>query len=94
MSFDGVIIDAGWGWSTLFQNLNSNPNITSVTIVTYNYDILLERILELIGIKYQMVEFESEEQKFRILKPHGSISFRSKKEYDKESFSIKYGWIV
>ena len=85
-----MIIDADWGWSSLLQNLNINPNVTSVTIVTYNYDILLERILELIGIKYQMVEFESEEQKFRILKPHGSISFRSKKEYDKESFSIKY----
>lgn len=79
-----------WGWSQLFSNMNSNSDVLSVTIVTYNYDILLERILSLLGIEYQMVGFDEKEYKFRIIKPHGSISFRSKKEYDKESFSIKY----
>lgn len=83
-------IDTNWGWTNLFQNLNDNPDVQSVTIVTCNYDIFLERVLDLMGIKYQMVEFECKEQKFCIIKPHGSISFRSKKEYDKESFSIKY----
>lgn len=29
-------------------------------------------------------------KKVRIIKPHGSISFRSVKEYDKDAFSIKY----
>ena len=83
-------IDQKWGWSSLFSRLQENSDILSVTIVTYNYDIFLERILNLLGIKYQMMGFGDDEEKFQIIKPHGSISFRSKKEYDKESFSIKY----
>lgn len=79
-----------WGWSSIFKNLNENSDILSVTVVTYNYDILLERILRLLGIRYQVKGFDDNEEKFRIIKPHGSISFRSKKEYDKESFTIKY----
>lgn len=55
-------IETDWGWSLLFKNLNDNPDVQSVTIVTYNYDILLERVLELMHIKYQMVEFESVKQ--------------------------------
>lgn len=80
-----------WGWGNLFQKLNWNSNITSVSIVTYNYDILLERVLKKLNIEYSMMGFcKSDLKKFKIIKPHGSISFRSAKEYDKESFSIKY----
>jgi hypothetical protein len=79
-----------WGWSELLNHLNASPNINAVTIITYNYDIILERLLERMKIDYQMIGFEDEIKKFSIIKPHGSIGFRSKREYDKESFSIKY----
>ena len=81
-----------WGWGKLFKLLNENPNITKVSIVTYNYDVFLERVLKLLGIEYCVLGFDVDRPstKFKIIKPHGSISFRSAKEYDKESFSIKY----
>lgn len=37
-------IDGQWGWSQLLGHINDNEDILSVTIVTYNYDILLERV--------------------------------------------------
>lgn len=80
-----------WGWGKLFKNLNDNVNIASVNIITYNYDIFLERVLRKLEIEYSVQGFEeSISKKIKIIKPHGSISFRSVKEYDKDSFSIKY----
>ena len=79
-----------WGWSKLLKNLNNNKTIESVTIITYNYDIFLERVLRLMGIKYNIVGLEKDETKFRLIKPHGSISFRSKELNKKELFAIKY----
>lgn len=87
--FDKAITEK-WGWAELINNLNVSSEINSVTIITYNYDILLERLLSKMKIKYQMIGFQSATEKFKIVKPHGSISFRSKKMYDKNSFSIKY----
>ncbi len=79
-----------WGWAKFFKNLNNNNKIDNVTIVTYNYDIFLERVLKLLEIDYEISGFNSKDCKFKIIKPHGSISFRSKREYDKQNFSIKY----
>ena len=84
------VISNKWGWSELFKNLNNNSKIKSVTIITYNYDILLERILKALGINYQMIGFDDNDYKFRLLKPHGSISFRTEKLSDKQTFGIKY----
>lgn len=84
------IINSKWGWSELFNNLNNNPRIRNVTIITYNYDILLERVLRMQHIPYQMIGFENNEYKFKILKPHGSISFRTEKLNNKQTFGIKY----
>lgn len=84
------LINNKWGWSELFKNLNNNPRIRSVTIITYNYDILLERVLRTLGICYQMIGFDKIDCKFKILKPHGSISFRTEKLNSKQTFGIKY----
>lgn len=84
------VVNNKWGWSELFKNLNCNSKIKSVTIITYNYDILLERVLKVLGINYQMIGFDSNDYKFRLLKPHGSISFRTEKLSDKQTFGIKY----
>lgn len=80
-----------WGWAQMFSNLKDNSDIESVTVITYNYDIFLERVLKLLGVDYQLVGFSSPvKDKFSIIKPHGSISFRSKRLLDREFFSIQY----
>ncbi len=79
-----------WGWAKLLQNLNNKKGVEEVVIVTYNYDIFLERVLKQMKISYQMVGFDDENEKMKILKPHGSISFITKRESSKERFSIKY----
>ena len=80
-----------WGWSNLFKNIWNNDRIENVVIITYNYDVFLERILKIMKIEFQVegVE-ENKECKFKIIKPHGSISFRSRNLNDKDIFSIKY----
>ena len=84
------IVADKWGWSEFLKNLNFNPKIKNVTIITYNYDILLERILKILNIDYQMIGFTEKVCKFKLLKPHGSISFRTEKLSDKQTFGIKY----
>lgn len=79
-----------WGWSELLKNINENSSIENVTIITYNYDIFLERVLKLLGIEYQMAGFDTATKKFCIIKPHGSISYRARKTINKENFMINY----
>ena len=85
-----------WGWAELFRNLNESSNIKNVMVITYNYDILLERVLKALDIKYRIMGFDDNEDekledcKIRILKPHGSISFRTEKLSDSQTFGIKY----
>ncbi len=84
------IISKNWGWSELLKNLNQNKDIQSVTIITYNYDILIERIMHSLSIEYQVIGFDNNEKRFKLIKPHGSISFRSERLSDKSLFQIKY----
>ena len=50
-----------------------------IVIITYNYDIFLERLLKLNGISFGVYGFSrSIREKVKVLKPHGSISFVSK----------------
>lgn len=55
-------------------------NNKKIYIVTYNYDILLERILLLEKINFDIYGFTNNNANIIIFKPHGSISF---------SFNIK-----
>lgn len=84
------MIENKWGWSALLNNLKANTSIKKVTIITYNYDILIERIMHELKIPYQVVGFDTDLQKFQLIKPHGSISFRSKRLSEKSYFKIKY----
>lgn len=84
------LVDDKWGWSELISNLNNNLQINSITFVTYNYDIFLERILHIMQVPFQMVGFDNVDEKIRVIKPHGSISFRSHKTLPHEIYSIKY----
>ncbi|HDX9589494.1 TPA: hypothetical protein ROX98_002497 [Bacillus pseudomycoides] len=83
-----------WGWYRLFNKLNNSPDCDKVTIVTYNYDIWLERILMSAGINFEVLgvtngKYNSQESsKFNIIKPHGSISFAYRKPIDASSFQV------
>ncbi len=81
-----------WGWYKLFKNLKNNPDkFGDITIVTYNYDIWLERILYILGFKFNILGITREEDSLiDIIKPHGSISFQSKRLADNSAFEINY----
>ena len=50
------------------------------TIVSYNYDILLERLLEIAEVEYRYIlkEDDASSDHVNIFKPHGSINFETK----------------
>lgn len=64
-----------WGWYRYFNRLQNDSEIDEVIIITYNYDIFLERIFKINNIPFQIGGIENTEAKFKIIKPHGSISF-------------------
>lgn len=78
-----------WGWYKFFKKLQDDNNVEEVIIVTYNYDIFLERILTLNNIPFMVEGLETNESKFKIIKPHGSISFAHNTLLPYE-YNIKY----
>lgn len=79
-----------WGWYRYFKKIQNDPNIKNVYIVTLNYDIWLETLLDLWKIPYDMDGFTTEPAKFRIYKPHGSIAFETTLKRDKLAYEIQY----
>lgn len=92
---DHQLIDAieSWGWKFLFDKIKDvNKRFEKITIVTYNYDIWLERIFDLLNIEYSYPGIkENSNAIVDIIKPHGSISFQSDRCLDNSSFEIHYG---
>ena len=63
----------------LTQIEESINNYNNIKIITYNYDIFLERILTLAKIRYNMIGFTYDESiNVSIYKPHGSINYSCK----------------
>lgn len=83
---DFVMECNNWGWLDVFKKLN---NDTFINIITYNYDIWLERILKACNIEYSIGCLENKKTKIIIYKPHGSISFYDK-DNKEESYGINY----
>ena len=79
-----------WGWIEYLKKLNSDHNIAKVHIVTYNYDIWLERVLQKLNIDFDVIGFSEGGSKFKIYKPHGSISFVHKVRKVVDDFKIDY----
>lgn len=78
-----------WGWLDFFKKIGSN-DYDKITFVTYNYDVWLERILSSLGIKFNIVGFDtSPDCCVDIIKPHGSISFIPKSDIA-SSYGINY----
>ena len=53
-------------------------NKKRVYIITYNYDVFLERILKFANINFDIYGFSNNGAEVIIFKPHGSISFSFK----------------
>ena len=70
-----MFLGKNWSWAKILEVLNDDNEIQKITIITYNYDVFLERILKLLNIEYSVL---NDDKKFTIIKPHGSISFCSK----------------
>jgi len=96
VSFDATIqIDekslVEWSWAKMLKALSSEKEVERVDIVTFNYDVWLERTLDALNIEYHISGMSKENNgKFSITKPHGSISFIHKKPLDPLAFSINY----
>ena len=78
-----------WGWAKFLKKLSGDSSIENVFVVSLNYDIWLEQLLEDWGIKYSMDGMSTKKEKFVIFKPHGSIAFHSNKR-DKSAYGIQY----
>jgi hypothetical protein len=67
-----------WGWISFFKEMLKKYD--SINIVTYNYDIWLERIPTSLSLDFSICGCEKECKKISVVKPHGSISFVPKIE--------------
>lgn len=96
VSFDAAIqidekILSDWSWAKLLKALSNDTEVERVDVVTFNYDVWLERTLEVLKIDYHISGMSKDNKgKFSITKPHGSISFIHKKPLDPFAFSINY----
>ncbi|WP_026344713.1 hypothetical protein [Oceanimonas smirnovii] len=81
-----------WSWAKFFSELNNSDDIEEVVVITYNYDIWLERVLSKLAINFDLpsISTGTDKCKFRIFKPHGSISFKYKNDVPLSSFNINY----
>ncbi|MBW3530527.1 hypothetical protein [Shewanella sp. NKUCC06_TVS] len=81
-----------WAWASFFSALDNSEDVDEVTIITYNYDIWLERVLQSINIEFELPPMTKggDKCKFKIFKPHGSISFKYKEDLPLSSFNINY----
>jgi hypothetical protein len=79
----------GWHWTKVLRSLNENRNIKEINIITFNYDLWMERVLDTLGITYKTTVIENGKNgKFVITKPHGSISFMHNSNMDVSAFNI------
>ncbi|WP_058119979.1 hypothetical protein [Photobacterium kishitanii] len=82
-----------WPWLNYLKEVSSSNEYSEIIIVTYNYDIWLERILRELDIPHKVSMIHGGDYgvnpKIKILKPHGSISFYHTTQQVSE-FNIPY----
>ena len=81
-----------WPWFEFLKHANDLDCYSEIVIVTYNYDVWLERLLRRFEIPYKvgLIGDRVDNAKIKILKPHGSISFLHESKADRDSYGIKY----
>jgi hypothetical protein len=83
--------EKGWGWLDFFGKIKTKQ-YEKITIVTYNYDLWLERILNALNVPFFVYGLEDGKKgAVEIIKPHGSISFIPNKTMD-STYEITYDW--
>lgn len=78
-----------WGWFDLIKSAYNNEEYEKIIIITYNYDIFLERILKLHDLNFRIEGIDKDNAKIVILKPHGSISFAHQNKNESSMFKIR-----
>ncbi|WP_423379860.1 hypothetical protein [Burkholderia sp. LMG 32019] len=85
-SFNPTKLDE-WSWFAFLNAAYRSKKYQEITIVTYNYDIWLERVLTERNIPFYIEGFQPKiHGAIAIIKPHGSISFCHEAEVPKSSF--------
>lgn len=77
-----------WNWFKFIKSATENGEYEAISIITYCYDIWLERVFRKFNIPFHIGGFEnpSSPNSIEILKPHGSISFCHTTELPRDSF--------
>ncbi len=85
---------AQWPWAKFLKRVHESNSYDRITIVDYNYDVWLERVLRQLEVPFVVGEIEPDSvgTKIRILKPHGSISFAHRTVRDREAFAISHNY--
>jgi hypothetical protein len=83
-----------WPWAQFLKRVYESNSYGRVTIISYNYDVWLERILHRLDVPFTIgaIEPGSWDSKITILKPHGSISFAHKTTLDRQAFAISQNY--
>jgi hypothetical protein len=88
---DSVLLERAkdWPWLKFLSHLSHSASVESVGIITYNYDVWLERLLQVHGIPFVVEGFGPKQPstKIRLFKPHGSISFCHNKSIPRDSLT-------
>lgn len=79
-----------WPWFKFLNDLYNSTEVNKIHIVTFNYDIWLERVFKKINIPFDIANIAENNNKIKIYKPHGSISFSHRVKKEKEAFEIRY----
>lgn len=48
-----------WHWARILRSLENDSNVDEVNIITFNYDLWMERVLEALGIGYRTTVIEN-----------------------------------
>jgi hypothetical protein len=79
-----------WPWFKFLNDLYNSSEVEKIHIVTLNYDIWLERVFKKNNIHFDIASIDENDNKIKIYKPHGSISFSHRVKKEKEAFEIRY----
>lgn len=84
-----------WSWLEFLERAHNSPDIKSIKIVTYNYDVWLERLLMQTGLNFSIFGVsEVLGSKIEIVKPHGSISFAHANKRPLQDFQIRRDYSI
>ncbi|MCI5137247.1 MAG: hypothetical protein D3922_02260 [Candidatus Electrothrix sp. AR1] len=90
-SVDDKMLDdvCNWQWAKIIKKMYDDKNVNKINIITYNYDVWIERVLDKLKLEYNVFMGEKGDSKIEIYKPHGSISFIHDTVMSLDAFELK-----